>query len=79
MNVYLLMIDPDTGHSSDIETVVFSTRVRGESAKLDLIENGCESILEIRELRVSDQWEYSEELGEFVIPVNVTEDGYLTD
>jgi hypothetical protein len=63
----LLIVDPDNGDLNDISTTAFNTRVGAERAKQELIENGCESILDIRELRVSDQWVYSTEEGDFKI------------
>jgi hypothetical protein len=67
MRIFLLIVDPDNGDSVDVETVAFNTRVGAEAARQYLIEDGCESVLEIRELPVSDSWKYNHEEGVFKI------------
>jgi hypothetical protein len=57
MNIWVLFIDPDNGNLNDVKSYAFSTRVRAESTKTALIENGCESLLSVRELRVTDMWD----------------------
>jgi len=57
MKIYLLCIDPDNGDLDDVKTVAFYSRAYAESTIKELVDNGCESLLSIRELRVTDQWE----------------------
>jgi hypothetical protein len=59
MNIWVLFIDPDNGELEDVACYAFSTKMAASRVRNELIENGCESVLSLRELRVSDQWAIS--------------------
>jgi hypothetical protein len=63
MNVYVLLIDPDNGNLDDVKAYAFSSEMAALRARGELIEDGCESILQIRTLRVSDTWVLDEKGG----------------
>jgi|HubBroStandDraft_5_1064220.scaffolds.fasta_scaffold75658_1 hypothetical protein len=56
MYIYVLLVDPDTGDSNDVTTYAFSTEMGAVRSRDELIADGCESLLSIRPLRVSDNW-----------------------
>jgi hypothetical protein len=64
MNIWILFIDPDNGSTDDVETFAFSTEMAALRARNELIEDGCESILTVRRLRVTDQWVINREGGD---------------
>lgn len=64
--VFLLTVDPDNGDLDDVITCAFLTRTSAEREKCNLIDGGCESILTVTELEMSDSWVFDENLNKFV-------------
>ena len=56
VNVYVLFMDPDNGVLDDVKAYAFSSEMAALKARGELIEDGCESILQIRKLFVSNNW-----------------------
>jgi hypothetical protein len=65
MKIFLLIMDPDNGELQDVKIAAFNSRAAAERAETELMDEGSESIFEIRELSVSDTWKWNFETSNF--------------